>query len=33
MSREAVFVDTGAWLALSLVDDQYHSFQLMPPVS
>jgi uncharacterized protein len=25
MSRERVFVDTGAWLALALADDQYHS--------
>jgi predicted nucleic acid-binding protein len=25
MSKERIFIDTGAWLAISLIDDQYHA--------
>jgi predicted nucleic acid-binding protein len=25
MSKEGIFIDTGAWLAISLVDDHYHT--------
>jgi predicted nucleic acid-binding protein len=25
MSKERIFIDTGAWLAISLVDDHYHA--------
>ena len=25
MSKERVFIDTGAWIAISLVDDHYHA--------